>query len=198
MCQGFSRFFLGFSHHLLLAKLTTSSIGVDSPNCTTLCVCVSVYLLSHQRAPLLACSMVCSRSWHPPRNPKLVWHSARLIKEGGCVGLSIDTLPLKDSLFLYVSEGSALTLPLFLLSPRIIMPCHCSSTLTKDHILIVLYGTECPLCADVPLNLIHSFVPRRLSRPFAGTVLLMISVAASAVALLAQSFQSPTGRLATA
>ena len=33
----------------------------------------------------LACSMVCKRNWHMPVNPKLVWHPARLIKEGRCL-----------------------------------------------------------------------------------------------------------------
>ena len=66
--------------------------------------------------------------------------------------LSIDTLPLKYPLVLFVSEGSAPTLPLFLLSLRIIMRCHCSSTMTKDHFLIIFFGTKWPLCVDVPLN----------------------------------------------
>ena len=47
---------------------------------------------------LLACSVVCSRSWHLPGNPELVWHPARIIKEGGCVDLSIDTMRLDDPL----------------------------------------------------------------------------------------------------
>ena len=47
---------------------------------------------------LLACSMVCNRSWHLPENPRLVWHPARIIKEGGCVHLSFDTMHLKDPL----------------------------------------------------------------------------------------------------
>ena len=58
--------------------------------------------------------MVGNRSWHLTGNP------VRLIKEGGCVDLSMETLHLKYSLVLFGSEGSALTLPLFLLSPRII------------------------------------------------------------------------------
>ena len=82
---------------------------------------------------LLACSMVYNRSWHLPWNPQLVWHPARLIKEGGCVDLFMDTMHLKDSLALFGFEGSALTLPLFLLSLRIIMFCHRSSTMTKVH-----------------------------------------------------------------
>ena len=49
----------------------------------------------------------------------LVWHPARLIKEGGCADLAMDTMHLK-----YV------------------MRCHCSSTMTKDHILITFYGTK--------------------------------------------------------
>ena len=43
---------------------------------------------------------------------------------------------------LFRSEGSTLTLPLFLLSPRIIMICDCSSTMTKDHFSQILYGTK--------------------------------------------------------
>ena len=86
--------------------------------------------------------MVCNRSWHLPGNPKLVWNSVRLIKGGGCVDLSMDTLHLKYPLVLFGSEGSALTLPLFLLSHRMIMLCHCSSTMTKDHFLLTSYGTK--------------------------------------------------------
>ena len=47
---------------------------------------------------------------------------------------------------------AALTLPLSLLSPRIIMLCHCSSTMATDHFLMICYGTKGPLCVDVPLN----------------------------------------------
>ena len=86
--------------------------------------------------------MVCNRSWHLPGNPKLVWHPVRLIKEGGCVDLSMDTQHLKYSLVVLVYEGSALTLPLVLLSPRIIMVCHCSSTMTRDHFLLISYSTK--------------------------------------------------------
>ena len=50
-------------------------------------------------------------------NPTLAWHPARLIKEWGCVDLSMGTMQLKDSLVLFGREGSALiSLPLFLLS----------------------------------------------------------------------------------
>ena len=55
--------------------------------------------------------------------------------------LSMDTLHLKYHLVLFGSEGSALTLSLFLLSPRIVMLCHCYSTMTKDHLLVIPYGT---------------------------------------------------------
>ena len=64
----------------------------------------------------------------------------------------MDTMHLKYTLVQIRSEGSALTLPLCLLSPRIIMLCHCSSTMTKDHFLEILYGIKRPLCADVLLN----------------------------------------------
>ena len=57
--------------------------------------------------------MVCNRSWHLPGNPKWVWHPTRLIKERGCVDLSMDTLHQKDTLVVSGSEGSAFTLPLF-------------------------------------------------------------------------------------
>ena len=56
--------------------------------------------------------------------------------------LSMDTLHLKDPLVLFGSEGSALTLPLFLLSPRIIILSHFSSTMTKDHFSVIYYGTK--------------------------------------------------------
>ena len=78
--------------------------------------------------------MLCNRSWHLPGNPKLVWHPARLIKEGECVDMTMGTLHLKYHLVLFGSEGSALALPLFLLSPRIIMLCYCSSTMTNKKI----------------------------------------------------------------
>ena len=81
--------------------------------------------------------MMCNRSLHLLGNPKLVWHTARLIKDGGCVDLSMDTLHLKYPLILVRPEGSALTLPLFLLSPRIIMLSHCSSTMTNEHFLLI-------------------------------------------------------------
>ena len=76
-------------------------------------------------------SLVCNRSWHPLGNPQLVWHPADLIDQGACVNLPMDTMDLKDPLVLFKSEGSALTLPLFLLSARIIMLCHCSSTTVR-------------------------------------------------------------------
>ena len=101
--------------------------------------------------------MVCNRSWHLPGNPKLVWHPAQLTKEGGCVDLSVDTMHLIDPLVLFGFEGYALSLPLFLLSPRINMLCRCSSIVTKNHFLEKLYDSRWPLCADVPLNP-HSFI----------------------------------------
>ena len=85
-------------------------------------------------------------------NLSSVWHPARLIKAGGRVDMSMDTLHLKHTLVQFRSEGPALTLPLCLLSPVIIMVCHCSSTMTEDHFLEILYGIKWPLCADVLLN----------------------------------------------
>ena len=32
------------------------------------------------------------------------------------------------------------------------MLCHCSSTMTKGHFLVILYGTKLHVCAGVPLN----------------------------------------------
>ena len=73
-------------------------------------------------------------------------------KRRRCVDLSMDTMHLKDPLVLFGSEGSAFTVPLFLLSLRIIMFCHIYSTMSKHHFLVMFYGTKWPLCADVPLN----------------------------------------------
>ena len=101
--------------------------------------------------------MVCSRSWHLPGNPTLVWHAARLIKERGYLDLSMYTMHLKDPLVLIGSEGSALTLHFSRLSPRIIRTCHCFSTMTMDHFVLISYGTKWPLCVDVPLNT-HYFI----------------------------------------
>ena len=87
-------------------------------------------------------------------------HSAftrRLIKEEGCVDLSMDTLHLKYPLVPFGSEDSALTLPLFCLSPNIILLCHCFSTVTKDQLLMIFDGTKLPLCVNVPLKT-HSFI----------------------------------------
>ena len=54
------------------------------------------YIGSCKGHTLLACSMVCNRSSHLPGNLKQVWHPACLIKEGGCVNLSVDTMHLKS------------------------------------------------------------------------------------------------------
>ena len=72
---------------------------------------------------------------HLPGNPKMVDTPDRLIKEGRCVYLSMDTLHLKYPMVLFGSEGSALTIHLFLLSLRIILLCHCSSTMAQYHFL---------------------------------------------------------------
>ena len=68
--------------------------------------------------------------------------------------MSVNTMNLKYPLVLFGSEGSALTFPLFLLSPRRIMFCYCSSTMTRNHFLLISCGTIRPLCVrvDVPLN----------------------------------------------
>ena len=65
--------------------------------------------------------IACKRSWHFPGKPKLVWHPAHRIKEWGCIDMSMDTQHLKYPLVLFGSEGSALTLARFLLSPGISM-----------------------------------------------------------------------------
>ena len=68
--------------------------------------------------------MVCNRIWHLPRIPlEAGGHPARLIKEGRCVDLSMDIPHLKYPLVCFGFEGSALTLPPFLLSPRVILLC---------------------------------------------------------------------------
>ena len=81
----------------------------------------------------------------------------------------MDILHLEYPLVLFGFEGSALTLPIFLLSPRIIMLCHCLSTMTKNHFLLISYGTNLPLCVDVPSNT-YSFIANKkrgvLERPY--------------------------------
>ena len=69
--------------------------------------------------------------------------------------LSVDTMHLKDLMVFFGLEGNSLSL--FLLSPRINMLCHCSSTMTKDRVWKELYGTQWPLCDDVPLST-YSFI----------------------------------------
>ena len=95
-----------------------------------------------------------SRSWHLPGKPKLVWHPARLRNEWGCVDISMDTLHLRYWYPLVLFGSLVLH---FFLSPRTIMLCHCSSTVTKDHFLHTSYGTKWPLCVCVPLH-IYSFI----------------------------------------
>ena len=51
--------------------------------------------------------------------------------------LSMDTMHPKDPLVPVGSEGFALAIPLFILSLCIIMLCHCSLTMTKDHFLVI-------------------------------------------------------------
>ena len=67
------------------------------------------------------------------------------------MNLSMDTMHPKDLLVLFGSLGSTLTLPI-LFSSRINMLCDCSSTMTKDHFLVIFYGTEWPLCSAVPFK----------------------------------------------
>ena len=86
--------------------------------------------------------MICNRSWHLPGNPLPVWHPARLIKERGCVDLSVDTMYLKDPMVHFGFEGYTLFLSLFFLSPIISMLCHCTSTVRKDHFSENLYGLK--------------------------------------------------------
>ena len=63
--------------------------------------------------------------------------------------MSIDNMHLNDPLVLLGSEGCTIILPLFLLSYRIIMLCHCSSTITKYQVLVICYDTKWLLYADV-------------------------------------------------
>ena len=87
-----------------------------------------------------------------------LWAPCSHNQRSKCVDLSMGTLHLKSLLVLIGSEGSTLILPLFLLSPSIIMFCYCSITITEDHFLIIFCSTEYPLCIDVPVN-IHSLIP---------------------------------------
>ena len=50
------------------------------------------------------------------------------------------------------------TMHLLLLSLRMVMLCHYSSTTAKDHLLVIFHGSYWPLCADVPVNNPHSFI----------------------------------------
>ena len=126
-----------FLHNYVLASLDTTSIRVNWPQ-RFLTVLPSG---TRQWANL----MVCNRSWHLPGNPKLMWHPARGIKEWGCLDLSMDSLHLNYPLVLFGFEGSALTLPVFF-SPTIIMLFHCSSTMTKDHFLLISYDPCVSMC----------------------------------------------------
>ena len=56
--------------------------------------------------------------------------------------LSIDTMHLSDPLVLFGYEGSALTLPPFLLSLRNVMLYHYSSTITKNHFFGICYDIK--------------------------------------------------------
>ena len=56
------------------------------------------------------------------------------------------------------SEGSALTLSPFHLLPRFTVLSDCSSTMTKEHFLVICYGTKWPLCTFKP-TFVHS-VPK--------------------------------------
>ena len=65
---------------------------------------------------------------------------------------SMDPLHLKDPLVLFWSEGSTLTIPLFPLLPRIVVFCHCSSTITKDRFLDIVHDIIWSLSANVLLQ----------------------------------------------
>ena len=78
--------------------------------------------------------------------------------------LSMGTMYLKDTLVLFGLEGSTLSLPLFFLSRRINILCHCSSTMAKCHFFEKPYGTEWP-CVHL---FIHSFI-RCVYPEFFGT-----------------------------
>ena len=81
---------------------------------------------------------------------------------GGYSPDTMDTMHLKDRLVLFGSEGSSLTLPLLLLSLRIITLCHCSSTMTMDRLLVTvmaLKGIYVPVCLYTLIYLyIDSFI----------------------------------------
>ena len=95
----------------------------------------SCFYHSHMRQTPLFNGVI--KELAPIGNPKLLWQTDRLIKEGGYVDLFMDTLHLKDSLVLFRLVGSALTPPLFLFfSPSIIMLCYLFSKMTKDHFLV--------------------------------------------------------------
>ena len=71
--------------------------------------------------------------------------------------LSLDNIHLQDPLVLLGSEGSALTISIFLLSSGISMVCHCYSTVRKDHFLVLsmsLNGLCVPLCLKARIHFI--------------------------------------------
>ena len=101
-------------------------------------------------------------SSHPYHSPSII-NSVIIIIIITIIVVIMNTLHLKYPLVLFGSEGCALILPLILLSPRIIiMIYHCSSTMTNDHFLIIVYATREPLFINVPLNT-HSFIHSSLS-----------------------------------
>ena len=118
---------------------------------------------------LLSPHMVCNRSWHLPGNHKLAWRPARLIKEGECMDLSLDALHLKDPLVLFGSEDFVLTVPLFLLSPRILMLCHltfvyqCAFKHSFIHSVLSPFRPECYHLLDHNCNTFSNEVAQFLT-----------------------------------
>ena len=84
----------------------------------------------------------------------------------------------KYPLVLLESEDFARTLPLSLLSHRIIIIRHCSSKMTKDHFLVIFYGIKGSLSFDVALNT-HSFIHSHFS--WCNQVLLKCSVGMTSI-----------------
>ena len=87
--------------------------------------------------------------WYLPGNTKLVWQPAPMC--GSVYGYHLSQG--SDALVLFWSVGSALTLPLFLLSRRMVMLCQCSLTITTDNLLVIVHDIKWPLHVDIHLSL---------------------------------------------
>ena len=92
---------------------------------------------------------MCNRSRDLPGNRKQECLPTHSITEGECTDLSVDTMHINNPSVLFEFNCSAVSR--FPLPYRIIVLCHYSLTLTKNHFLAKLNGAKRPLWADVPV-----------------------------------------------